>query len=115
VQFRQPHYLQPRGRAVLEEELPDVAEALAAAGACRFDVLSLMPPSIGDRDARPGDERFTTLTARRPMLEQVLGQAARSQLGLEVRRGVTVTALETSIDGGIAHVTRRAYRSSAAR
>ena len=25
TQFRQAHYLQPRGRAVLEEELPDVA------------------------------------------------------------------------------------------
>jgi hypothetical protein len=36
-QFRQPHYLQPRGRAVLEEALPDVAVALEAAGGSRFD------------------------------------------------------------------------------
>ncbi len=32
AQFRQPHYLQPRGRMLLEEELPDVAAALADAG-----------------------------------------------------------------------------------
>ena len=34
TQFRQAHYLQPRGRAVVEEELPDVAEALAARAPC---------------------------------------------------------------------------------
>src|ERR1700710_351737 len=56
VQFRQAHYLQPRGREVLEQELPDVLEQLAAAGAVRFDVLSVMPPSIADRGPRPGDE-----------------------------------------------------------
>ena len=105
VQFRQAHYLQPRGRAVLEEELPDVAAALAAAGALRFDVLSIMPPSISDRAARPGDERFVTLTARRPVLEQVLGRAAEEQPGLDVRRGTGVTGLTTRPVGGIAHVT----------
>jgi len=94
IQFRQAHYLQPRGRAMLEEELPDVAEALAAAGATRFDVLSVMPPSIADRTPRPGDERFVTLTARRPVLEQVLGRAAEEQAGLDVRRGVGVRGLD---------------------
>lgn len=94
TQFRQAHYLQPRGRAVLEAELPDVAAALAAAGAMRFDILRVMPPTIADRAARPGDERFPTLTARRPILEQVLGRAAEAQAGLDVRRGVGVAGLE---------------------
>lgn len=106
VQFRQAHYLQPRGRAVLEQELPDVAAALAAAGAMRFDVLNVMPPTIADREPRPGDERFPTLTARRPVLEQVLGRAAEEQAGLDVRRGVGVTGLETrAAHGGGTHVT----------
>ena len=39
VQFRQAHYLQPMGRAVLETELPDVLEAFKAAGAYRFDPI----------------------------------------------------------------------------
>jgi 2-polyprenyl-6-methoxyphenol hydroxylase-like FAD-dependent oxidoreductase len=52
TQFRQPHYLQSRGRIVLEEELPDVVAALGAAGALRFDPLCLMPPLIADRTAR---------------------------------------------------------------
>jgi 2-polyprenyl-6-methoxyphenol hydroxylase-like FAD-dependent oxidoreductase len=81
VQFRQAHYLQPRGRAILESELPDVFDALAAAGAIRFDVLSIMPPTIADRGPRDGDERFVTLTARRPVLEHVLARTAAEQAG----------------------------------
>src|SRR4051812_10357887 len=71
-QFRQAHYLLPRGREVLDAELPDLAAALLAAGATRFDVLAIMPPSIADRAPRPGDERFVTVTARRPVLEWVI-------------------------------------------
>src|SRR3954447_2749460 len=46
AQFRQAHLLLPRGRAVLDEALPDVRDALLAAGACRFDLLGVMPPTI---------------------------------------------------------------------
>ena len=91
--FRQPHYLQSRGRIVLEEELPDVLAALVAAGALRFDPLRLMPPGIVDRTPRDGDERFKTVTARRAVLEQVLARAADAEPGLEVRRGVSVREL----------------------
>src|SRR5262249_10973906 len=62
VQFRQAHYLQPRGRAILDEELPDVLEAFKAAGAYRFS-------SLGARARQPDDERFYTYTARRTTLE----------------------------------------------
>ena len=104
AQFRQAHYLQPRGRAILESELPDVHGALAAAGACRFDVLSIMPPTITDRSPREGDERFVTLTARRPVFEHVLARAADEQAGLDVRRGASVGALMTSAYDGVPHV-----------
>ena len=43
-QFRQAHFLLPAGRAILEQELPQVTQALAAAGAARVDLLSVMPP-----------------------------------------------------------------------
>jgi 2-polyprenyl-6-methoxyphenol hydroxylase-like FAD-dependent oxidoreductase len=104
VQFRQAHFLQPRGRAILESELPDVFAALTAAGAYRFDVLSIMPPTITDRDPRPGDDRLVTLTARRPVLERVLAHAAADQDGLDVRRGVAVSGLMTEAYDGVAHV-----------
>jgi 2-polyprenyl-6-methoxyphenol hydroxylase-like FAD-dependent oxidoreductase len=93
IQFRQPHFLLPRGRMLLEEMLPDVAVAIEDAGGLRFDLLSLMPPSIADRTPRHGDERFRTLTARRPVLEHVLSRAAHAEPGLDVRRGVVVREL----------------------
>ena len=104
AQFRQPHYLQPRGRIVLEEELPEVVAALEAAGALRFDPLSLMPPTITHRAPRHGDERFETITARRPVFERVLGLAADAEPGLEIRRGVAVRELVVSKSNGIPHV-----------
>ena len=53
VQFRQAHYLQSRGRQVLDDELPDVTRALEAAGALRLDPIARMPPTITDRARRP--------------------------------------------------------------
>ncbi len=105
AQFRQPHYLQSRGRIILEEELPDVVEALGAAGGLRFSMLSLMPPSIEDRAPREGDERFKTITARRPVLEQTLRRAAEAQAGLEIRRGTSVRELLVTRYNGTPHVS----------
>ncbi|MBV9944578.1 MAG: FAD-dependent monooxygenase [Solirubrobacterales bacterium] len=104
TQFRQPHFLQSRGRIVLEEELPGVVSALAQAGGLRFDPLRLMPPSIVDREPRSGDMRFQTVTARRPVLEQVLGRAAHAEPGLEIRRGVCVRELMMTAYDGTPHV-----------
>jgi 2-polyprenyl-6-methoxyphenol hydroxylase-like FAD-dependent oxidoreductase len=103
-QFRQAHYLQPSGRAALEDELPDVCDALLAAEALRFDALELMPPSISERAPQQGDDRFVTITARRTTLEQVLGRATEAEPRLEVRRGSSVTELLTTQNGELVHV-----------
>jgi 2-polyprenyl-6-methoxyphenol hydroxylase-like FAD-dependent oxidoreductase len=105
AQFRQPHYLQPRARHVLDSELPDVRDALVAAGALRFDTLATTPPTLGHIERRPGDERFVTLTARRPILERVVGLAAEAAPRLAVRRGVAATGLTTRGAADIPHVT----------
>ncbi len=104
TQFRQPHYLQPRGRMVLEQELPDVVAALKTAGGLQFDPLRLMPPSIVDHSPREDDERFKTVTASRPVLEQVLARAADAEPGLEIRRGVSVHELTASSRNGTPHI-----------
>jgi 2-polyprenyl-6-methoxyphenol hydroxylase-like FAD-dependent oxidoreductase len=104
-QFRQAHFLLPAGRAILEQEVPQMAAALAAAGAARVDLLSVMPPAITDHAPRPGDDRFVTLTARRPVLEQAFAQCAHATPGLEVRRGARVTSLTTRGDNQTPHVT----------
>lgn len=106
TQFRMAHFLQPAGRIVLEQELPDVLDALVSAGAMRMDLLRLMPPNLVDGGgARTGDERFVTYTARRPVFEQVLGRAAADEPGLEVRRGVAVKEPTMLLGNGTPHVT----------
>jgi len=90
---------------VLETELPETLTLLASAGALRFDFLANMPPTIADRRPRPGDGRFVTLTARRPVLEQALARVAERQAGLEVLRGVSVTGLISQPRGTTPHIT----------
>ncbi len=100
MQFRQAHYLHAGGWQVIQARLPEVARALAAAGAAAFNPVSLMPPGITDRAPRPGDERFGTLNARRPVLEHAMATAASGRI--DVRRGVLVTGL---LSGRPGHVT----------
>jgi 2-polyprenyl-6-methoxyphenol hydroxylase-like FAD-dependent oxidoreductase len=104
-QFRQPHMLQPGGHLVLAEELPDVVDAIFAAGGAPVDHMAALPPTIEDREPRAGDERFVSLAARRPVLEQVVARAAAREPGLDLRRGVTVAGLELRDDGALPRVT----------
>jgi 2-polyprenyl-6-methoxyphenol hydroxylase-like FAD-dependent oxidoreductase len=93
AQFRQPHYLHSGGRQILDSHLPDVIEAMRGAGATTFDSVALLPSFIEDRAPRAGDERFVTLTARRPVLEYAFATCAERHV--DVRRGVTVAELVT--------------------
>jgi 2-polyprenyl-6-methoxyphenol hydroxylase-like FAD-dependent oxidoreductase len=105
AQFRQAHYLQPRGTRLLDAALPDVRDALLAAGALRYDALSVAPPSLGRLERRPDDDRFATVTGRRTTVEQVLATAAAGEPGLRVERGVEVRELVTRRDDGTDSVT----------
>jgi 2-polyprenyl-6-methoxyphenol hydroxylase-like FAD-dependent oxidoreductase len=93
AQFRQPHSVFPRFRHVCDEDLPGVTDALLAAGCRAFDPLDTAPPSIGDHDSRPDDDRFGWVTGRRPVLEAVLAAWAEQQPGVTIRRGVRVIGL----------------------
>ena len=92
AQFRLPHYLHAAGRQILDAALPEVTRALLDSGATTFDMLALLPPFIEDRAPRAGDERFVTITGRRPVIEYAVATAARD---LDIRRGVHVTELVT--------------------
>jgi 2-polyprenyl-6-methoxyphenol hydroxylase-like FAD-dependent oxidoreductase len=92
-QFRQPHNLMPGLRLLLEAELPDVQDSLAAAGASRFDLLNPLPHSLSDRSPRPIDDQLWTLTARRPVAEWVFARAAEQNPRITLRRGIHVTGL----------------------
>ncbi|MEU6431260.1 FAD-dependent oxidoreductase [Microbispora sp. NPDC046973] len=97
-QFRQPHILLPAGAAVLRSALPRVITELRELGALPLNILAgaWNLPAIGGR--RPGDERYDTLTARRPVLEAAFAAAAARTPGLAVRRNITVSGLLTGAD-----------------
>ena len=107
TQFRQVHFLQPRGRAILEEHLPAVAEGMRAAGAVTYNMIQgfaeLLPGGPGDLDY----SAFRTITTcRRPVLEHAFHSAAGATPLVEVRHGVTVAGLVAgpSVIEGVPHV-----------
>jgi 2-polyprenyl-6-methoxyphenol hydroxylase-like FAD-dependent oxidoreductase len=105
-QFRQVHFMLPRWRAEMERELPEVIAELEAMGGARTSMLAALPAEMtgGPRD---GDERFGTVTARRPVLEAAVAAVAERTPGLVTCRGVAVTGLATgpAAAAGVPHVT----------
>lgn len=104
-QFRMLHYLQPRWRQLADLELPEVIAGLVGAGALRYNQLEEIPEAtLGGR--RPEDVEVTTLTARRPLVEAVLAEAAEDTPGVTVRRGVPVAGFVTgnAVSHGVPHV-----------
>jgi len=59
-QFVQPHIVLPRCRLLLRQALPDVRDALLAAGAGEATLASAMPPTLANRAGQPGDEAYTS-------------------------------------------------------
>lgn len=105
-QFRMIHFFAPRWRQIVEEQLPEVARRLEAAGGLRMNPMADAPESFTG-GWREGDERYEALTARRPVVEAVLAELAAHAPGVDVRRGVAVAGLragEPSPDG-VPHVT----------
>jgi len=95
-QFRLPHVMLPRWWQQVRSELPEVQERLEAAGGRHLNMIEALPFERRG-PMRDGDERFDTLTARRPVLEAALSAAAETA-GVTIRRGVAVIGLTT--DGG---------------
>lgn len=106
AQFRQLHFMQPRFRHLLDAELPEVRGEIEATGGRRVSLIDSLPRSLADQTPRPGDERFETLTGRRPVLESAFARIAERTPGVAILRGVVVDVLITgsSVLPGIPHV-----------
>ena len=111
AQFRQAHFMQAKFRHLLDAEFPRVRDRIGELGGRRFSLINVLPPSVAGAP-RPGDERFETLTGRRPVLECAFAQAAEDTPGVKVLRGVGATGPVTgpSVRPGIPHV--RGLRTS---
>lgn len=103
-QFRLMHFLLPRFRQVADTELPGLTGAMVAAGALRMNPMHGIPDEITG-GWREGDERFESVTARRPVGEAVVAAFAAGTAGVTIRRGVAVVGLLTTTGpDGIVHV-----------
>src|SRR4051812_43379381 len=102
-QFRLPHFMLPRWWQQVREQLPELGYALQAAGAQQMNLIEALPAERRG-PIRPADERFDTVTARRPVLEAVLAAAAEA-VGVTIRRGVTATGLTTDGHSRMPRVT----------
>jgi 2-polyprenyl-6-methoxyphenol hydroxylase-like FAD-dependent oxidoreductase len=102
-QFRLPHFMLPRWWSQLRAEAPEIRYPLEAAGARYLNLLAALPVERRG-PMREGDERFETLTARRPVLEAALSPAAEAA-GVTIRRGVAVTGLTTDRHALVPRVT----------
>lgn len=102
-QFRMLHYLAPGFTRIMDAELPEIPAALAASGALSTNLVGAIPDELkgGTRD---GDDRFSTVTARRPVAEAAISAAAAATPGLTITRGVAVSGLLVTDDGGVPHV-----------
>jgi flavin-dependent dehydrogenase len=92
-QFRLPHAFLAGFREIVDTELPEVSQALQAAGALRLNLIRDVLPEQMSGGWRDGDERYEWLTGRRPVVEAVTAAAAESTPGVEVRRGTAVAGL----------------------
>jgi 2-polyprenyl-6-methoxyphenol hydroxylase-like FAD-dependent oxidoreductase len=106
AQFRQPHTLFPRFRAVAEQELPGLVDRLTDSGCTWSDYTTTLPPTIDDHSPRAGDDRLRFVTGRRPVTEAVVATAAAEHPRLTVRRGVRATGLVAGASAvpGVPHV-----------
>jgi 2-polyprenyl-6-methoxyphenol hydroxylase-like FAD-dependent oxidoreductase len=105
AQFRQAHVMHARFRHTLDAEFPGVRDDIIASGGRRVSIMSGFFKMV-DRSVLPGDERFETLTARRPVVESAFARAAENTPGVRVLRGVSVAGpvAEGSLAHGIPHV-----------
>ena len=89
------HAFGSRGTNLLRDRLPDVYEALLAAGAGTVNLADHPPPMFTDFERKPEDDDLNMITTRRSTFEWVLRDRALARAGVTVRTGTTVRGLVT--------------------
>ncbi len=92
-QLVHPHIVLARCRMLLQQHLPDVYEALLAAGAVEVPLTVAMPPTLADISERAGDADYVVVGTRRSTVDWVVRRAVAAQQGVDSRGGVHVTGL----------------------
>lgn len=105
TQFHLLHFFQPRFRALMDANLPEVTRAFRDAGAATVNPFRDAPAEVTGGFREGSDERFDALTARRPVAEAAVARVVAGFDNVEVRRGVAVAGLIAETNGsGVPHV-----------
>jgi len=107
AQFRQAHAMHARFRHLLDAEFPEVRDDIVESGGRRVSIMSGFLNMLEDKSPRPGDEKFETITARRPVVEAAFARAAENTAGVKIIRGVSVAGpiAGSQREHGIPHVS----------
>jgi len=92
-QARHSHAFLARLHNLLRDDEPDVLAALLEAGATELRFLDNPPPTLTDRDPRPGDEDLIALACRRTTYEDVFRRAVLAEPTIRFLDGHAVTGL----------------------
>ncbi len=93
-QVRHSHAFLARFRNLLRDRAPDVLDALMRNGAYDLRITEMLPPTIDDRGAKPGDEDLVLLGCRRLTLEWVLHKIVAQTPGVVWHDGSEVLGLQ---------------------
>jgi flavin-dependent dehydrogenase len=104
-QFRLPHFFLARYNGLLDAELPEVTQALVAAGAVRRNPVLDAPEALRG-SVRQEDGVFGCISGRRCVVEAAVTSVADRTPRMEIRRGTAVAGLIAgpSAHGGVPHV-----------
>src|SRR5205823_4454387 len=92
-QVRHSHAFLARLRKVLRDRVPDVLDALLAAGATEISFTDNLPETLTDRDRRDGDDDLVAIACRRTTFEWVLRQVVLAERSVELQHGVAASTL----------------------
>ncbi|MDX3850979.1 FAD-dependent oxidoreductase [Streptomyces sp. AK02-01A] len=92
-QFAAAHVLAPAGYHVLRRELPGTVSEILRWGGRRHNMIAGALSLLPEATVEPGDARFDTVAARRPVLEAALLAVAERTAGITLRRGVRAAGL----------------------
>jgi 2-polyprenyl-6-methoxyphenol hydroxylase-like FAD-dependent oxidoreductase len=105
-QYRFAHGLLPRGHHLMARNFPHLVERLREHGGLEINLAHTFVDLIPGSTHRPDDDRFDTITARRPTFDWLWACALAEEPAISVCRGAPVAALLRGVDvqPGVAHV-----------
>ncbi len=105
-QYRFAHGLLPRGHQLMAQYFPHLVERLRDHGGLDLNLAHVFVDLVPKSSHQPGDERFATVTARRPTFDWLWASALAEHPEISVLRGVPVEGLlrGPDVQPGVAQV-----------